>query len=99
MLKNFCDFRDFRVRYPTPDPSPARGGEGCVCQKFSQGDAFWRRFLGAVGLVSTEGGKWAYFEWPLGIKGLGRGVLKRGVKKVSGRHGMPTNGTKKEVES
>ena len=55
--------------------------------------------MGAAALVSTEGGKWAYFECPLGIKGLERGVLKRGVKKVSGRHGMPTNGTKNEGEN
>ena len=47
-----------------------------------------------MGLWATEGGKWAYFEWQLGINELERGVLQKGVKKVCGRHDMPTNGTK-----
>ena len=52
-----------------------------------------------MALRAGKGGKWAYFEWLLGINGLGRGVLSREVKKVCGRHGMPTNGTKNEVEN
>ena len=67
-----------------------------ICQKNSQLDALWRRFADAAALWPTEGGKWAYFEWQLIINGLGRGVLRRLVKKVLGRHDMPTNGTKNE---
>ena len=43
----FCASRAFCVR------------ELLFCQKFSQWDAFWRRFLGAAALRATEGGKWA----------------------------------------
>ena len=78
------------------------GGKGCeggVCQKFSQWEAFWRRFFCAVALGATEGGKWAYFESLLEINGLEGRVLIGGVKKVLGRHGMPTYGTKNEGEN
>ena len=78
------------------------GGKGCdggVCQKFSQGEAFWRRFFRAVALGATEGGKWAYFELLMEINGLEGRVLTGGVKKVLGRHSMPTNKTKKEGEN
>ena len=52
-----------------------------------------------MALWATEGGKWAYFEWQLGINRLERGVLTRRVKKVCGWHDIPTNGTKNEGEN
>ena len=75
------------------------GSYKAICQDVSLPEALWQRFFDAVAVGKGKGGKWAYIEWAVIIKWLQRGVLARGVKKVSGRHGMPTNGTKIEVES
>ena len=86
----FCDFCVFRVRLSHLLAAAERG----VCQKFSHRDALWRRFFAATVLRAGKSEKWAYFESLLGISGLERGFLPRGVKKVLGRHGIQTNRTK-----
>ena len=80
--------------------SAGRGRKaGGICKNFSQRDAFWRAFFGSVALWTEKDRKRAYFESPLGINRLGRGILSRGVKKVLFRHGMPTNRTKNEAKN
>ena len=91
----FCDFCVFRVRFLSLFAAAERG----VCQKFSHRVALWRRFFAAAVLRAGKSGKWAYFESLLGISGLERGFLSKGVKKVLGQHGMPTNKTKNEGEN
>ena len=65
-----------------------------ICRDFSRWGAFWRRFFASVVLRVGKDGKGAYFEWQLIDSRLQEDILKRGVKKVCGRHDMLSNGTK-----